>query len=140
MSADAIQGETLEYMILALPPVTSDWSPWLRDPSRLLTILSRFRWQLVMTYVHDNRGCTAARSRTDPVPTILKLQTEAQESWTWKSMLDTLTLKSNNRYNLWRRWLLHVRRRCNTMAPAQTITPAFQTSSAATASVAEDHL
>ena len=30
--------------------MTSDWSPWLRDPSRLLTILSKFRWQLVMTY------------------------------------------------------------------------------------------
>ena len=135
MSADAIQGETLEYMVLALPPMTSNWSPWLRDPSRLLTILSRFRWQLVMTYVHENRKLPIDRSRKDPIPTILKLQDQAKVSWTWKSMLDTLPQKSNINNNLWRRWLLHVRRRCGTKAPAQTITPAFQTSSAVTASV-----
>ena len=45
-SADAIQGETLDYVVLALPPSTSQWSEWLCDPSRLLTIMSRYRWQL----------------------------------------------------------------------------------------------
>ena len=49
--ADTIQDETLDYMLLALPPSMSQWSEWLRDPPRLLTILSRFRWQLVMTHV-----------------------------------------------------------------------------------------
>jgi hypothetical protein len=38
VSADAVQGETLEYMVLALPPFTSQWSEWLQDPCRLLTI------------------------------------------------------------------------------------------------------
>ena len=45
-SADAIQGETLDYMVLALPPSTSQWSEWLCDPSRLLTIMFWYRWQL----------------------------------------------------------------------------------------------
>ena len=53
-SADAVQGETLDYMVLALPPFTSQWYQWLCDPSRLLTIMSRYRWQLAMTHVVDD--------------------------------------------------------------------------------------
>ena len=50
-SADAVQGETLDYMVLALPPKTMQWSPWLCDPSRLLTIMSRYRRQLAIAKI-----------------------------------------------------------------------------------------
>ena len=76
-SADAIQGETLDYMVLALPPSTSQWSEWLCDPSRLLTVMSRYRWQLAMTHVVDDGIWVHAQSRRDSVQVVLDLQQNA---------------------------------------------------------------
>ena len=103
-SADAIQGETLDYMVLALPPSTREWSEWLCDPSRLLTIMSRYHWQLVLTPLFDDR---ISVNEHDParasIQVILDMQQRANTTWTWHSMLQMLNL--GNEDGFWDCWM-----------------------------------
>ena len=106
-SADAIQGETLDYMVLALPPSTREWSEWLCDPSRLLTIMSRYHWQLVLTHVFDDgirvNGQRREDSQKDSIQVILDMQRRANSTWTWHSMLQMLNL--GNEDGFWDCWM-----------------------------------
>ena len=48
VTIDAVQGETFDYVILALPPRAAEWSDWLCNPNRLLTVISRNCSQMAM--------------------------------------------------------------------------------------------
>ena len=78
-------------MVLALPSLTQVWSEWLCDPSRLLTILSRYRYQLVMTFASDKglapRNDRARETLTESVNAALGLQRSAVEVWNSERML-----------------------------------------------------
>ena len=104
VSADSVQGETLDHMVLALPPATSQWSEWLSDTSRLLTIVSRYRRLLAMTYVVDDGIPVHAQNCKDAVRAVLDLQKHAGASWTWQTMLETLTFKEDDSARIWKRW------------------------------------
>ena len=91
-------------MVLALPPSTREWSEWLCDPSRLLTILSRYRWQLAMTHVVDDGIRVHAQRRKDSVQVVLDLQQNANSSWTWHSMLETLGWSVDDSDQFWDCW------------------------------------
>ena len=136
-SADAVQGETFDYMVLALPASTSQWSEWLCDPSRLLTIMSRYRWQLAMTYVLDDGISAHAHSFRDSVKVALDLQKNADTSWTWESMLETLGWSVDNGDQLWGPWMKVVQTFSRSSTASESVsTEPVKTWSAATASTA----
>ena len=105
-SADAVQGETFDYVVLALPSSTSQWSEWLCDPNRMLTIISRYRWQLAMTYVLDDGASSHAHTLSNSVKVVLDVQRHANMCWTWQSMLETLGWRFDASYQLWSSWIM----------------------------------
>ena len=137
-SADAVQGETLDYMVLALPPFTSQWSEWLCDPSRLLTIMSRYRWQLAMTYVVDNGVSEHVQNRRDSVNVVLDMQKNANAWWTWRWMQQTLGRSFEDTDQLWSGWMKVVKTLSRSSTASEPVaTDPVKTWSAATASTAK---
>ena len=55
-----------------------------------IRFMSRYRWQLAMTHVVNDGIRVHEQSRRDSVQVVLDLQQNADESWTWHSMLETL--------------------------------------------------
>ena len=51
LSGDAIQGGTLEAMVLTLPPHAAEWTEWLASPPRILTVFSRYYRFVVMNEI-----------------------------------------------------------------------------------------
>ena len=92
----------------ALPPSTREWSEWLCDPSRLLTIMSRYHWQLVLTHVFDDRIKVNEQRRDDSardstIQVILEMQQKANTIWTWHYMLQALNLRNEDKF--WNGWM-----------------------------------
>ena len=106
VSADSIQGETLDYMILALPPNTKDWSEWLCEPSRLLTIISRYRWQLAMTYVINN-GVSQNKhlKRLDQIDIVTNWQKRADATWKYGTLAGVLGYTFHDIDTVWDSWM-----------------------------------
>ena len=124
-------------MVLALPASTSQWSEWLCDPSRLLTIMSRYRWQLAMTHVFDDGSSVHAHNLRDSVKVALDLQKNADTSWTWQSMLETLGWSLDDSDQLWGPWMKVVQTFCRSSTASEPVsTEPVKTWSAATASTA----
>ena len=64
VSADAIQGETLDFMVLALPPSTSQFSQWICNPSRLPSYPGTTgSWQLYTFLTTDPVVCVIPRTQ-----------------------------------------------------------------------------
>ena len=115
VTVDAIQGETFDYVVLALPPPAAEWSDWLCNPNRLLTLISRHRWQLAMPYVyptkrnmqqprvHDTSKSSRTTTLSQPVKTLLELQKYAGGGWTVIHLMTWLTRHRPHR--VWKRWL-----------------------------------
>ena len=55
-----------------------------------IRFMSRYRWQLAMTHVVNDGIRVHEQSRRDSVQVVLDLQQNADTSWTWHSMLETL--------------------------------------------------
>ena len=97
MSADAVQGETFDYMVLALPPSTSEWSEWLCEPSRLLTIISRYKLQLAIIYVFEEGVSPYAHGDSKhSIKAVLDLQQRAWTQWTWKFLVESMGWSLDN--------------------------------------------
>ena len=84
--------------------LTSQWSEWLSDPSRLLTVISRYQWQLAMTFVKNDGVSRVAFGHQDAVNAALDLRRKAHEEWTWESLLETLDWQIDDGTELWRLW------------------------------------
>jgi hypothetical protein len=132
-SADALQGDTLEYMVLALPPDAATWSEWQSSPSRLLTIFSRYRWQLAMTYVDCGEHTSEA------VKIVKGFQKRASEVWPLKDTLTTLDIRYAVYPKLWQNWVSIVTEftKQRSLTVSEVADPA-PTRSAETASASQD--
>ena len=86
-TADAFQGETFDFVVLALPPSAAVWSDWLCDPNRLLTIISRYRWQLAMPWVHETSNSSRSHTLSKSVRAVLDLQKTRSHTWTMRVLL-----------------------------------------------------
>ena len=98
VTIDAVQGETFDYVVLALPPTAAEWSGWLCDATRLLTLISRNRWQMTMPWVREANPCVhdpskSSRSTTPvsaPVQAILDLQRKHDKCWSVSRLMTWL--------------------------------------------------
>ena len=99
VTLDSVQGETFDYVVLALPPIAAEWSEWLCDPTRLLTLISRNRWQMAMPWVRETNPCVHAASKSSrsttlvskPVKAILDLQQKYDKCWSVSRLMTWLT-------------------------------------------------
>ena len=66
--------------------------------------MSRYRWQLAMTHVVNDGIRVHEQSRRDSVQVVLDLQQNADESWTWHSMLETLGWSVDDSDQFWDCW------------------------------------
>ena len=70
--------------------------------------MSRYRWQLVLTHVFDDRIKVNEQRRDDSVrdasiQAILEMQQKATTIWTWHYMLQALNLRNEDKF--WNGWM-----------------------------------
>ena len=105
VSLDSVQGETFDHAVLALPPQTSQWSPYLCDPCRQMVLLSRHKVQVAISPVVDDGLSPQTNSFGTSVRAFLELQARAREKWSWEKMTKTLGLDSAYDDMSWAQWL-----------------------------------
>ena len=104
VSADAVQGETFEIVVLALPPTTREWTSYLCDPSRMLTMLSRHCLQIVVPQVHNDGNKISSPATKTSMEAFLAFQESADETWTFDSMMADLGWPSHGSDWPWPWW------------------------------------
>ena len=143
VTIDAVQGETFDYVVLALPPTAAEWSSWLCDATRLLTLISRNRWQMTMPWVREANPCVhdaskSSRSTTPvsaPVQAILDLQRKHDKCWSVSRLMTWLTPYQPD--EVWSQWLKEVAAFTERQAAPATTTQPMETWSAATATATQ---
>ena len=89
LSSDAVQGDTWEAAVLAVPSDCNTWSPWLKCPRWCVMTLSRHYRQLATLSLTNGSG-----SQDPAVNAIAKFQQKAARVLTWEMIAAHLDIAS----------------------------------------------
>ena len=103
LSSDAVQGDTWEAAVLAVPPDCSSWSQWMACPRRCLMTLSRHFRQLAIPVLSN-----AANSQNTVISAVASLQQKAARVLTWEAAATDFGIAHVTASDIWQHWEPHV--------------------------------